>query len=164
MFYVTDTVSAWVDVPQLLERRFRVDACPILSVRAEYPLLVPAAEGDEGIWMTEAASQAFNSFYKNAAERFAASGIERFSDALRCIYEGLSPAEARCFARRELGCRMSLDRQETEKGRLYEVKVERFSGIRRKGIQLSRPICKHLWRFPEGILQKQIPDQFCRIL
>lgn len=156
MFYITDTVSAWGAVPQILERRFRVGACPILSVKAEYPLLVPLAEGDEGIRMTDAAAQAFNSFYKNAAERFVAAGIEQFSDALRCVYEALSPTEARCFARRELGCRISLERQETEKGVLYEVRVERFSKIRRKDNPVSRLICKHLWRFPEGILQKQI--------
>ncbi|MBO5041624.1 MAG: hypothetical protein J6D87_01535 [Clostridia bacterium] len=156
MFYVTDTVSAWVPVSQLLERRFRVDACPILSVRAEYSQLVSATAEDDGIRMTDAAAQAFNSFYQNAAERFVTAGIERFSYTLRCVYEGLSPAEARCFARRELECRMLLGRQETENREMYAVVVERFSGIRRSDIRVLRQICKHLWRFPEGILQKQI--------
>ena len=151
MLYVTDTVSAWRPVSQLLERRFRVDACPILSVRAEYSQVE-----DDGIRMTDAAAQAFNSLYHKAAERFVTAGIERFSYTLRCVYEGLSPAEARCFARRELECRMLLGRQETENREMYAVVVERFSGIRRSDIRVLRQICKHLWRFPEGILQKQI--------
>ncbi len=154
MFHMMEEMSAWSIRSQTLERRYRVGACPILAVKAEYPLLLPASNGEDGVITAgKAAAERFNRFYGEAAERFVSAGLARFSEELGRAYTVLPPEAACIFARRELSCRMVLCKSETEAAELYEVRVERASGFRRGNLHSCRLICRHLWCFPEGILQ-----------
>ena len=158
MFHMYGEVKEWKFKTQITEQRFRVDACPVLAVKAEYPCLLLAENTESGtLRATAEAAERFNRFYAEAAERFTRGGIERFSEELYGIYNGLSPEAACVFARRELICRMTFEGHEEKSPALCNIKVERLSGYRRGGVQLCRPVCRHLWRFPEGILEKQLP-------
>lgn len=133
-------------------RRMRVDDCLVLTVKAVYPLLIPADEGDENTLVaTEEAMERFNRCYGRAAESFVDSGASRLGEEMEAAFRALSSAERHTFLRQELTVFMTARRDPADPDCLY-VETYRSQGHRGGRNTVSVKIAEHLWKLPHGVM------------
>ena len=151
---ISAPVSAYTLCENTLCRRLRVGACPVLTVRVVYPMLVPS-EGESAdtreVLATEHAVASFNSCYAKAAETFAERCLRRLGTDLEAEYLALSTDRRYLYARcvvtclivpKEVSCgtlRVEIS-QRDERGKAREVTV--------------RTVAEHLWQFPHGTFKR----------
>ena len=155
MKQVSDTTNIYVLREITICRRLRTEDACLLTVRADYPRLIPCeVDTAAALSLSPSAAMRMNDCYQSVAEAFVAGGIEHIGARMRMAYDALEAHEKHGFKPRELCCRMS---PSLESPRVLRVRIVRFFGVRRSKENIPVEITVHRWQLPAGFLLPSTP-------
>ena len=150
-------ISFWIIRERSLCRQLRVEGRLILTVKALYPHLTSAEDGETAdLTATSDAVDRFNACYEEAARVFVDGGMSRQGSELEKHFLGVPYHERHTFLRYMLVATMSAS-SETMDCLCVTVSQSRgYGGV--SGITEEK-ILQHSWKFPEGFILNQNPSK-----